>query len=138
MDCYVADGYWVDGYTEQDVCSFIPVAPRGDDGGFAYGSGQARKEIYRRQIEEIEARLEEVAESEEPVAEQAKAIRRIATPFLEAAPSDPVAHFDAILDRFKAQDTSVSDAIAAVMTIIRAERRRKNNNLAIALLMADE
>lgn len=33
-DCYVADGYWVDGYTEQDVCGIAPVATERQPGGW--------------------------------------------------------------------------------------------------------
>lgn len=137
MECYVEDGYWVDGYTEQDVCSVGPVGPRGDDAGFAYGSGRARQAIYKRQIEEIEAQLEEIEASDEPVPKKAVEIRKVVLPFLQSAPAEPKAHFDAIIDRFKAKDTSANDAIAAVMAWVLAERRRRNNNLALALLMAD-
>lgn len=34
MECYVADGYWVDGYTEQDVCGVGPAVEARQPGGW--------------------------------------------------------------------------------------------------------
>ncbi len=48
MECYVDDGYWENGYTEQDVCA-IAQRPRGDD---AFRSSGQRERFWKERAEE--------------------------------------------------------------------------------------
>jgi hypothetical protein len=77
MDCYVEDGYWDVGYTEQDVCG-IAQRPRGDD---AFRSSGAREAFWRKRAEEaLEEQLEAlVAVSGEGRSETSR--RRVARRF---------------------------------------------------------
>jgi len=58
MECYVEDGYWEVGYTEQDVCGIGPVRPKGDD---AFRTSGQRERFWKEQAEEaLEALLDRV------------------------------------------------------------------------------
>jgi hypothetical protein len=55
-ECYVEDGYWINGYTVQDVCRV-----RGDD---AFRSSGERENFWRARAEEwVEDRLDEAREA---------------------------------------------------------------------------
>lgn len=69
MDCYVADGYWVDGYTEHDVCE-ISAIPRGDD---AFRTSGQRERFWKRKAEE---ELQDLLERVEDVVRKPVAVRR--------------------------------------------------------------
>lgn len=71
MDCYVADGYWVNGYTEEDVCAITPAGSLGG-GGTIVRKGPEPKmrqgKTARQTIEEEYQRLQpKPAKQAEPV-----------------------------------------------------------------------
>ena len=129
-DCYVETGYWVEGYTDQDVCGIGPVATERQPGGWLpiiYLDKNGRPVG----LEEIkEQAIEAVPEAVEPKVEAA--IEKI------EALSDRAA-FDAIAAQYRvlAQLVKAFDDALAMELEARAmeAKRRADDEHDIEILM---
>ena len=137
MSCYVADGYWVDGYTVDDVCGIAPVAPRGDD---AFRTSGQREAFWKRRSEEwLEDRLERI---EEVALEPRKTRRKFAVNFLERAEALEVPRIDALAPLMAMLQAEVPDYTALAMEVaewrarIAADRRARRDKRDIEALRA--
>ena len=138
MECYVADGYWVDGYTEQDVCGITPTAPRGDD---AFRTSGHRERFWQAKAEEQLASL--IDRAEQAIGEPRKARREVAEAFAlvewEALPQAPKTR--EMLAAIVAPQPDYTEIAALIMVIrgeIEAERktRRRKRDMEALLLLA--
>lgn len=138
MDCYVADGYWDAGYTEQDVCSIAPARPRGDD---AFRTSGQRERFWQKKAED---ELEELLDrAEQAATAPQKARERVVEAFAlvewEKLPEAPRTRD--LLASLKAEIPDYT-AIAAMVMAIRQEieaervRRRRKRDLETVLLLA--
>ncbi len=113
MDCYVADGYWVDGYTEQDVCGIGPTPL--DPIYSAAWLPPIRLDRKGRRIDEKSLKRITIKAAPEEVKEEVKAaIERI-----EEAPRNTVD--PAILDTMAADMRAIAEMIPAMQSVIVAE-----------------
>lgn len=138
MDCYVADGYWDAGYTEQDVCGIAPPAPRGDD---AFRSSGQREQFWRTkaeaQLEELLDRAEQAATA--PPKARARVVEAFALVEWEKLPEAPTTRD--LLATLKADEADYTHIAALVMAIreeIEAERtkRRRKRDIEAVLMLA--
>lgn len=137
MDCYVADGYWDQGYTEQDVCSVGPPnVARGDD---AFRSNGQRERFWReraeREFEALLSRAEAVAEAPR------KARQRVVEEFalVKWARLPEARRVRDLLASLKSDEpdhTHVAALVLAIREEIRIQRRRKRDVEALMVLAA--
>lgn len=136
MDCYVADGYWESGYTEQDVCGIAPPRPRGDD---AFRTSGQRERFWRERAEE---QLEDLLDrAEEAVSAPIEARREVSEAFAlvewERLPQAPKTR--EILEAINAPQpdyTAIAALILAQRQQIETERRIRRRRRDESALMA--
>lgn len=112
---------------------------RGDDGGYARFTGEARRAIYERQLSAIEEQLKTRPrpKKRKQKAEKLRALVIAADePDFEALSTE----IPPLIEQYEAREigwAALSGAIETQIEQIRREqRRRRNRNIAIAMLMA--
>jgi hypothetical protein len=128
-----------------------PVVPpvtvptrRGDDAGWAY-TGQAKQEIYRRLIEEIEDRFvdEPVPQTKQKRVKRIEQLQEAVAPFVEATPKQDFEIINLIesLSRYDGSEEDYFSLIALAQQQLEhiealQARKRRNRRIALAMLMA--
>ena len=138
MDCYVADGYWDPGYTEQDVCGIAQPRPRGDD---AFRTSGQRERFWQKKAED---ELEELLDRVEAVAEAPKQARQsvvedFALVEWQELPEAPrTRDLLAYLRSEQPDYTLIAALVLQIRQEIEAERvkRRRKRDLETVLLLA--
>ena len=121
-------------------------ARRGDDGGYAWNTGSARASFYEKQLAEFK---EEIKQRPKPrkrakkIAALEQKLEAIETQFEAPAVSSEIDGIQALLIRLEQQvidytafQNAVLQHIAAIEAFRAQQRKRRNRNIAIAMLMA--